>query len=78
MSRGLPVLYTKGEGFDGLFPEGEVGYHVDPRNPQDMADKVKLCLSDYIPMSQRCVANIKDFHWSNIAKRYQEIYNSVI
>lgn len=75
MSRGLPVLYTKGEGFDGLFQEGEVGYHVDSRDPQDMVDKIKLCLSDYISMSQRCVANIKDFHWSNIAKRYQEIYN---
>lgn len=78
MSRGLPVLYTKGEGFDGLFPEGEVGYHVDSKNPQDMADKIKLCLSDYIPMSQRCADNIKDFHWSNIARQYQEIYNSVI
>lgn len=48
------------------------------KNPKDMSDKVKLCLSDYIPMSQRCVANIKNFHWSNIAERYQEIYNDII
>ena len=28
MSQGVPVLYTKGQGFDGQFPEGEVGYAV--------------------------------------------------
>jgi glycosyltransferase involved in cell wall biosynthesis len=71
-------LYTKGQGFDGLFPDGEVGYPVNPGDPIDMVDKIQLCLSDYIPMSQRCVSNIKDFHWSNIARRYQEIYNDII
>lgn len=28
MSQGVPVLYTRGQGFDGQFPEGEVGYSV--------------------------------------------------
>lgn len=30
MSLGLPVIYTRGQGFDGFFAEGEVGFSVDP------------------------------------------------
>ena len=30
MSQGVPVIYSKGQGFDGQFKEGVVGYHVDP------------------------------------------------
>jgi len=29
LSQGLPVLYTRGQGFDRQFEEGEVGYAVD-------------------------------------------------
>ena len=28
MARGLPIIYTKGQGIDGYFPDGEVGFSV--------------------------------------------------
>ena len=35
MSQGLPVIYTRGQGFDGQFLEGEVGYSVDDNDVYD-------------------------------------------
>ena len=32
MTQALPVVYTKGQGFDGQFPDGEVGYSVEALN----------------------------------------------
>jgi L-malate glycosyltransferase len=32
LSQGLPVLYTKTQGFDGNYPEGTVGYGLDIRD----------------------------------------------
>src|SRR5699024_10936915 len=42
MSQGLPIVYSKGQGFDGQFDEGLVGYKVDKLKPKDIADKIKL------------------------------------
>lgn len=78
MSRGLPVLYTEGEGFDGLFPDGEVGYPVNPKDPSDMVRKIKLCLNDYASMSKRCVENTKKFRWIDIARRYTTMYQKIV
>ena len=33
MTQGLPVIYSKGEGISGLFPEGYIGYGVDNNDP---------------------------------------------
>src|SRR5699024_6974391 len=40
MSQGLPVLYTKGQGFDGQYEDGYVGYPVCANEPKDIAEKI--------------------------------------
>ena len=40
MSQGLPVIYTKDEGFDGQFEDGVVGYCVNPDDPEDISNKI--------------------------------------
>ena len=30
LSQGLPLIYTKGQGIDGYFPQGFVGYAYNP------------------------------------------------
>lgn len=40
MSQGLPVLYTRGQGFDQFFHEGVVGYSVNPTNAIEIAMKI--------------------------------------
>lgn len=78
MSQGLPVLYTEGQGFDGQFPEGEVGYHIDPNSPSDIADKVVKVLENYDQISRNSTENAKRFNWDEISQRYLDGYKRVI
>lgn len=77
MSQGLPVLYTAGQGFDGQFPEGQVGFHVNDRDPSDIADKILAVIEDYPLLSKRCIAGARKFDWAGIAGQYREIYNTI-
>ena len=78
MSQGLPVIYTRGEGFDGQFPDGEVGYSVADTDPSDIADKVCMILDDYENISARCIRQVSRFNWKNIALKYKEIYSNIV
>jgi glycosyltransferase involved in cell wall biosynthesis len=77
MSQGLPVIYSMGQGFDGQFDEGVVGYHVDCFNPDEVADRVMDIVSGYEEFSQRCIDNCQQFNWITINERYTEIYNEI-
>lgn len=77
MSQGLPVIYTKGQGFDGQFDDGVVGYSVDPHNPSDIAEKIRYIMEDYSEISRRCSTLSKRFSWSIIVGEYRKIYESV-
>lgn len=77
MSQGLPVIYTKNEGFDGQFSEGEVGYRVSSTSSDDIVDAVENIISDYDNISTNCVDNASCFDWTNIAEKYVSIYNDI-
>ena len=66
MSQGLPVIYTKGEGFDGQFPEGTVGYHVSSRNSDDIVNAIKNILSNYTNTRNNCIKGAKAFDWNKL------------
>lgn len=74
MSQGVPVLYTRGQGFDGQFPEGEVGYAVPCGDVGAQADALASVTRDYAARSARCVAHAKRYAWPNVAKMWKEIY----
>ena len=77
MSQGLPVIYTKGQGFDGQFPEGLVGYHVDDQSAEDVADGILKVINEYGEISTRCIDNVEKFRWMTICKTYQSVYGKV-
>lgn len=74
MSQGVPVLYTRGQGFDGQFPEGEVGYSVVCGDVSQQAQALADIKTDYAARSARCILHAKDYAWPLIAKRWMEIY----
>lgn len=74
MSQGIPVIYTKGQGFDGQYAEGEVGYAVDCFNAKEIADCILKIMSDYQGISNRCIDNAKRYSWLSIAQQYKIIY----
>lgn len=78
MSQGLPVIYTKGQGFDGQFEEGDVGYAVKPHDYNDICEKIISVLENYDAISKRCTTNSVKFDWGIIVKDYINLYKSII
>ena len=78
MTQGLPIVYSKGQGFDGQFEDGEVGFPVDSSNPKEIAEKILLVCSNYYDMSNKCLDCVDRFSWKNIIKEYQSIYSEIV
>ena len=78
MSQGLPVIYTKGQGFDSQFEEGTVGYHVNCFNPDEIADRINDIIDNYEALSKNCLRLCVRFDWCDIAQKYLSIYNEVL
>lgn len=78
MSQGLPVLYTRGQGFDGQFPDGTAGYAVSDTDPQELADKIEQVMDRYSALSENCVRLVGKFNWDSIAQQYKNIYQTII
>lgn len=78
MSQGLPVVYSKSQGFDGQFPEGTVGYSVDPNNADDIAEKIKAVCENYETLATNGPELAKPFNWTAIANTYKEIYEKIV
>ncbi|WP_339147930.1 MULTISPECIES: glycosyltransferase [unclassified Sutcliffiella] len=74
MSKGLPVIYAKGEGLDGMFKDGEVGYAVDPNSETMITDTIHSILENYIEISNRCRKEARPFNWRNIGNKYLKLY----
>lgn len=78
MSQGLPVIYTYGQGFDGQFEEGKVGYHVNSSDPYDIKNKILQIIDNYESLSKNCIQAVEKFNWTKIAEIYTQIYKNTI
>lgn len=78
MSQGLPVIYSKGQGFDGYFEEGEVGYHVPCFDEKAIVDSVLRIIEYYEEISNNCIKKVGTFSWEKKAEDYLRIYQTVI
>ena len=78
MSQGIPVIYTKDEGFDGFFEDGKVGYSIKYNDYIDMSDKIKLIIKNYEAISNDCITEALKFNWKDISLRYIKEYRDVI
>lgn len=78
MSQGLPVVYTKGQGFDLQFKEGEVGFHVSPDKSNEIETVVKLIVDNYSSISKQCTIRANKFDWENITNEYNMLYNDIV
>ncbi len=74
MTQGLPVIYSKGQGFDKQFEEGTVGYHVDSKNEGEIADRIIDIMGNYETISRNCIQLSDKFDWAKIAGEYRRIY----
>lgn len=78
MSQGLPVVYSRGQGIDGYFPDGTVGYACNPHDVGDIADKIEAIIRNYDHVSGMCTECTDMFSWSRIASQYESLYQSIL
>lgn len=77
MTQGLPVIYTKNEGFDKFFEDGLVGYPIKYNDYSQMAEKIELIINNYQIMSRNCIRESKRFNWNDISQEYINLYNNL-
>jgi len=77
LNQGLPVIYTKGQGFDEQFQEGMVGYHVDCFNAEEIANRIIDMSNNYEVLSKNCTKLYSKFDWQIISKNYRKLYGDV-
>jgi glycosyltransferase involved in cell wall biosynthesis len=78
ISQGTPVIYTRGEGIDGYFKDGEIGYAITPSDVNEARQKIELILKNYIGLSKRCIEKSLDFNKRNVVNKYVSSYQKVI
>lgn len=76
MTQGLPVVYSSGQGFDGQFPDGEVGYSVDANSAQSVAKGIQNAIEHQDEITYRVASNAMKFNWREISQMYKAIYLS--
>lgn len=79
LSQHLPIIYAQGQGFDGFYPDGFVGYPAIAGNIESIGEKIESLIKNY-PTISKNVESLeleKDFEWNNIAKKYITIYNTI-
>ena len=74
MSQGIPVIYSKGQGFDGQFEEGMVGCRCDATNPDDLAKAIELIMMSYGKIQKNCMNASVKFRWCDICDEYKCVY----
>jgi glycosyltransferase involved in cell wall biosynthesis len=78
MSQGLPVVYTRGQGIDGYYEDGVIGYGCHPRRVGSIALSVERIMDDYENISMNCIEASSRFNWADIAREYNRIYKSIL
>ena len=75
ISQGTPVIFSQEQGIDGYFPQGFVGYSIDPSNYEDALKKVKLLVNNYEKISNNCINSITKITRSFIINKWVALYS---
>lgn len=78
MSQGLPVIYSKNQGFDNQFPNGVVGFSVSTSNEDNCVDSIIKITNNYERMYTNCINNVMKYKWDDICKKYLKIYDDIL
>ena len=78
LSQGMPIIYSKGQGVDGYFKEGSVGYHVESTNAHNVAEAIEKMIEEYNNIFPNCHSAASSFSWRRIAGVYEAIYKIIM
>jgi len=81
MAAGLPIVSTNVNGLSEIIRNEENGYLVEPRNPQQLADKLLQILKNPIQsknFSNNNIEKVKKYSWKNVIKYLEDVYLKVL
>lgn len=78
MTQGLPVIYTRGQGFDEQFAEGIVGYSVDSRNIESILEGIEKVVDHFDTLADNVCKKSDKFIWNNVSDQLIKVYNALI
>ena len=77
-----PLVASNFGGFKEVVRDGETGYHYEPQNSRDLADKLAKLLCD--PAQAQIMGKagrqfvVENFTWQRVAKRVYRVYQEVL
>lgn len=81
LASGLPVIASRVGGITDVIQDCINGFLVEPENPEQLAEKMRLLMEDAglrQQMSERALHSAARFDWSNVACQYLHIYRQII
>ncbi len=80
MAAGIPIIATKVGGIPDFLKDKETGLFAEAGNQEDLAEKIKLILSDD-DLSVRLTKNAKNlvaekYNWNIVAQQFRELYDN--
>lgn len=75
LSQNLPIIFTKGQGVDGLF-DSSVGIGVNPLSVTEIKEAIETISKTTGRYSNKTI-DFNQFRWSAIATRYVKHYNDI-
>ena len=70
----MPVIYTKGQGFDGQYKDGEVGYAVKACDYKNLSEAILKCYESYSSISKTAFEKCSNYDWAIINKKIVDLY----
>lgn len=77
LSQGLPIIYSKNQGFDNQFNDGFVGFNVSSTSVIELRDSILNVLADYDELSINAIKSVSKFNWETIGETYYKSYLNV-
>ena len=77
LTQKLPVIYTRNQGFDGIFPEGKIGYSVRYNSVKEIIEKIEKIIKNYSEIVENTENVSEIFDWDLIAEKYKRIYAEI-
>jgi len=80
MACGTPVIASEVGGLAFVVRDGVTGFHVPDRDPEALADKIELLLSDNVLrllLGRRASCWAESYGWSAIADRLLEVFHDL-
>lgn len=70
LTQGMPIIYTKGQGFDKQFEDNIVGVPVKSDSVDDLIQAINYIVKNYNELANNAFEKSVEFSWSKITDRF--------